>query len=161
MAKKMNTASLVREAIEPIAVEQGLMLWDVRFEKEGPEWFLRAFIDKEGGVGLDDCEKFSRAIDPILDQLDPTEHSYFLEVSSPGIGRTLTNDKHLDAYIEKEVELKLIRPDNEGKKEFFGMLKGYDDKEISTEIDGQTKAFDKKALAYIKASEQDLFGGKK
>ncbi len=161
MAKKINTAGLVREAIEPIAIEQGLLLWDVRFEKEGPEWFLRAFIDKEGGVGLDDCEKFSRAIDPILDKLDPTEHSYFLEVSSPGIGRTLTNDKHLDAYIEKEIELKLIRPDDEGNKEFFGVLKEYDDKEISIKVDEQTKAFDKKALAYIKASEQDLFGGKK
>ncbi len=160
MAKKLNTATVVRQAIAPIAEQQQIVLWDVRFEKEGPDWYLRAFIDKEGGIGLEDCEKFSRAIDPILDQLDPTEHSYFLEVSSPGIGRLLQNDDHLKAYIEKMVEVKLIRPDEAGKKEFVGMLKSYDDNSVSVLIEEELKTFDKKAMAFIKASEQDLFGGK-
>ncbi len=86
---KMNTAQACTKIAEPVAEELGLMLWDVRFEKEGSGWYLRFFIDKDGGVNIEDCENFSRKIDKVLDDADPIEQSYILEVSSPGIERNL------------------------------------------------------------------------
>ena len=89
-SKGGNTVSKVAALAKPIAEELGLSLWDVRFVKEGAQYYLRIFIDKEGGVSVDDCERMSRAIDKPLDELDPIEQSYILEVCSPGIERELS-----------------------------------------------------------------------
>ena len=87
MAEKKNTVAIVRDIAKPIADSLGLVLWDVRFQKEGANWYLRIFIDKEGGIEIDDCVNMSHAIEEPLDRLDPIEQSYNLQVSSPGIER--------------------------------------------------------------------------
>lgn len=152
MAKRKNTALLVKELVEPIAIEQGLTLWDVQFEKEGPDWQLRVIIDKGGSVSISDCEKLSRTIDPLLDELDPTDHPYYLIVSSPGIGRTLKTDAHLEAYLGEEIRVRLIRPDEDNKRDFIGRLTAYDTDTVT--LDG-IKSFVKKETASLKAADED------
>ena len=122
MKKQGNTASMVHTIAEPIAKELGLDIWDVRFLKEGANWYLRIFIDKEDGVNIEDCEKFSRAIDPILDEKDFIEQSYCLEVSSPGLERELTKDEHFDRFIGSDILVKLIRPIEGVGRELDGTL---------------------------------------
>lgn len=125
MAKgKPNTAAVCEALAQPILEQLGLSLWDLRFEKEGSGWFLRYFIDKEGGVDINDCERFSRAIDPVLDAADPIEQSYCLEVSSPGIERELTKPHHFAHYIGSEVTVRYIRPVDD-VREFVGKLLSY------------------------------------
>ena len=104
----------------------GLRLWDVRFEKEGSGWYLRYFIDKPGGVCIDDCERFSRAVDPLLDEADPIEQSYCLEVSSPGVERELTRPWHFEENLGRPVTARLISPRG-GVREFSGTLLRYAD----------------------------------
>ena len=110
----------------PIAQELSLELWDIQFVKEGSSYFLRIFIDKDGGVSIDDCEAMSRAIDKELDRVDPIEQSYCLEVSSPGIERTLTKDWHFEKYLGKKIKSRLIRPDAKGRRDIEGTLESYD-----------------------------------
>ena len=150
MAKgKESTASLCERIALPTAESMNLELWDVRFEKEGSGWFLRYFIDKEGGVTIDDCENFSRAIDPILDREDPIDKSYTLEVSSPGVERELKKDEHFLRYLGSKVTVRLIRAiDNE--KEFVGTLKGYSDGIITLDIDGEERNIEKKMCAFTR-----------
>ena len=100
---KKNTAEIAAELANPILLQMGLKLWDVRFEKEGGRWFLRYFIDKEGGVNINDCENFSRAIDPVLDAADPIDQAYCLEVSSPGVERDLVKPWHFEENIGRLV----------------------------------------------------------
>ncbi len=125
MSKGKNVVSLVSSLALPITEELGLMLWDVRFEKEGPDWFLRVLLDSKDGLSIDDCEAVSKRLDKLLDELDPIEQSYYLEVSSPGVERTLYTDAHLEAYTGQRVRVKLIRP-LEGKKEYTGLLSSFD-----------------------------------
>lgn len=132
--KKPNTVAVCSELAQPVLTQLGLTLWDIRYEKEGSSWFLRYFIEKEGGVSIDDCECFSRAIDKILDANDPVDQSYYLEVSSPGIERELVKDAHFEQYIGSEINVKLIRP-IEGVREFIGTLTSYHQGEISMLID--------------------------
>ena len=99
MAKK-NTAAVAEELAQPILDEMGLLLWDVVYEKEGSGWYLRYYVDKEGGIDINSCEAFSRAVEKALDAADPIEGSYTLEVSSPGIERQLTRDWHFEALME-------------------------------------------------------------
>lgn len=120
-----NTVKAVWELVEPIVEQFGLTLWDVRFVKEGADWFLRVFIDKDQGVNIQDCENVSRAIDKPLDQLDVIEQAYCLEVSSPGIERELIRDEHFQAYIGADVMVKMIRPIEGIGKEFSGVLTAY------------------------------------
>jgi len=108
--KKPRTVDIARQLAQPVAGQQGITLWDIRFEKEGANWYLRYFIDKPGGVNIVDCETFSRAIDSLLDEADPIEQSYILEVSSPGIERALTRPEHFEPYIGSTVHVRLIRP---------------------------------------------------
>lgn len=103
-----------------------MSLWDVVYEKEGGAWFLRILIDKEGGIGLEDCEAFTRAINPLLDEADPIEGNYYLEVSSPGIERLLRKPLHFASSIGKRVLIRLIRPLDDGRREFEGVLTGFD-----------------------------------
>ena len=123
MAGAKNIAETVYVGIEPIATELGLTLWDVEFVKEGARRILRVTIDSENGVTIEDCERMHRAIDPVLDEMDPIETSYDLEVSSPGIERELRTDAHIEASIGEVVELRLFAP-LEGQKRFEGVLSG-------------------------------------
>lgn len=120
-----NVAGVVRELILPVADELGYYIWDVEFVKEGAEKHLRITIDNEEGITIEDCEKFHRAIDPLLDEADPISESYILEVSSPGIERELKCEEHINACEGWDVEVKLYAP-RDGAKSFKGQLVGYD-----------------------------------
>lgn len=126
LRKKESTIEVAARLAQPLLEELGLVLWDLRFEKEGSLWYLRYFIDKEEGVTIDDCERFSRAIDKRLDAADPIDQSYTLEVSSPGIERELTKDWHYEACMGLELSVRLIRP-VDGVRDFVGTLTGYRD----------------------------------
>ncbi len=151
-----NTVNTVWEIAEPIAQSLGLEIWDVRFEKEGADWFLRIFIDKEGGVSIDDCVDMSHAIDKPLDEADPIEQSYCLEVSSPGLERDLKRDAHFEKSLGEKIMVKLIRP-VDGQREFKGILESYDNGnfELLSE-DGTKLMINKKETSYVKL---DDFGG--
>ena len=118
-----NIAGVVTELITPVADELGLLIWDVEFVKEGARRILRVTIDHEDGITIEDCERMHRAIDPVLDELDPIDTAYDLEVSSPGIERELRTDAHVDACIGEPVELRFFAP-FEGKKSMEGVLAG-------------------------------------
>lgn len=145
-----NVAETVREGIAPIAAELGLAIWDVEFVKEGARRILRVTIDSEQGITIDDCERMHRAIDPVLDELDPIDTAYDLEVSSPGIERDLRTDAHIDASVGEEVELRLFAP-LDGKKSFGGILMGRDGSgAVLLECDGEVKAFPRDAVAKLR-----------
>ncbi len=122
MAKNDNkTATVVREVLEGPINTLGYDVWDVEFVKEGSEWFLRITIDSENGIDIDDCEKVHRFIDPILDEVDPVETAYHLEVSSPGLERNIRTKEHFLACVGENVQIKLFAPKN-GGKQFEGIL---------------------------------------
>ncbi len=157
-AKKKGTASVVWELCEPIVNGFGLRLWDVRYVKEGAQWFLRVFIDKDGGVDITDCENVSRAIDKPLDELDPITDNYILEVSSPGIERELILDSHFEEFIGADIMVKMIRPIEGIGKEFKGVLKAYCDGMVTIEDhSGENEiVIAKKDTAYIKLDDFDI-----
>ncbi len=155
--KKPNTESLVREIIAPTVAELGYRLWDVRFQKEGTEHYLRITIDSENGIQLADCEKVSRAIDPLLDEADPIDCSYFLEVSSAGLGRPLTRAEHFDAVMGEQVRVHLIRAVN-GERDFVGCLAGYDASVTLTLSSGESITLEKSNISSVKLNDDcDLF----
>lgn len=117
-----NAAEKVYGLIKETVEAQGVSLWDVRFLKEGASWYLRVFIDKPEGISIDDCTNVSHAIDPIIDEADPIDVSYFLEVCSPGTERELTRQSHFEACIGKRVKIKLYKA-VDGVKELTGRLK--------------------------------------
>ena len=117
-----RVAELVKDKIENI----GYNLYDVEYAKEGPNYFLRIYIDSPNGIDLDDCEKVSNEINEILDEADYIKEQYFLEVSSPGVERILRKDEHLEQNIGKQVEAKLFRKDASNNKRYIGELKGFD-----------------------------------
>ncbi len=148
-----NVSAAVRKIAEPIAQELGVEIWDIRFVKEGADWFLRIILDKDGGIGIEDCEKFSRAIDKPLDEADPIEQSYCLEVSSPGLERDLTRPEHFEKYKGSAIKVKLIRP-HEGKREFSGILEDTDGKMIVLRLeDGSALEVDKKETSFIRLDD--------
>ncbi len=119
-----HTVRLIRQLVEEPVQALGLTLWDVRFVKEGASWYLRIFIDKEGGVSIDDCTDVSHAVDPILDEADPIDVSYYLEVCSPGLNRELREEAHYRAFIGSMVQLTLYKAEN-GSKSVQGILTDY------------------------------------
>ena len=150
-----NIAAAVWEIAKPIAEETGVEIWDIRFLKEGTDWFLRIFIDKDGGVDINDCENFSRAIDKPLDELDPIEQGYCLEVCSPGLERDLTRPEHFKKFTGSPIKVKMIRPVN-NVREFNGILEDSDGKTIVLRLeDGSALEFDKKETSYIKLDDFD------
>ena len=156
MAKRENTEDVVRRLVAPIAQAQGVTLWDVRFVKEGSEHYLRLTLDKEGGVGIADCEAFSRAVDPVLDEADPIRESYFLEVSSPGLGRSLTREEHFAAMMGRQVRVHTIRP-VEGERDFVGALAAYDGG-VTLETEDGVRRLEKSEIASVKLNDDaDLF----
>lgn len=132
MKKPKNIASAVTELLTPAVEGLGYRLWDVEYAKEGSEWILRITIDSEAGINIEDCERVHRAIDPILDNHDPIENSYRLEVSSPGLERVLRVDAHFLACVGQEVEVRLYRP-ADGQRVFRGILRAYENKTIVLE----------------------------
>ena len=156
MAKGKNTVAVVWELVEPYAEELGLRIWDVRFLKEGADWYLRIFIDKDGGVSIDDCVDMTHAINKPLDESDPIEQAYFLEVSSPGVERDLVRDEHFTAYVGEKIKVKMIRP-VEGKREFSGVLESYDDGSITIRCDDESGiTFTKKEASWVKLDDFDM-----
>lgn len=132
---KKNVAATVTELVSDTVKANGCELWDVEYVKEGADWHLRITIDREGGVGIDDCERVHRAIDPILDEADPIEGFYYLEVSSPGIERELKTDRHLSVSVGTLCEARLFAPLN-GTKSVTGRLTAYDSESVTLTPDG-------------------------
>ena len=156
MAKGGNTVKTVWDIVTPFAEELGLKIWDVRFLKEGSSWYLRIFIDKDGGVSIDDCVDLTHAINKPLDEVDPIEQAYFLEVSSPGVERDLVRDEHFTAYIGEKIKVKMIRP-VEGKREFGGILADYSDGNITISLEDEGGfTFTKKEASWIKVDDFDM-----
>ena len=140
----------VEKLIEPIIEKIGYELYDVEYAKEGKNFFLRIFIDNEKGIDLSDCEKVNDAITEILDDVDYIKEQYFLEVSSPGVERVLRKDKHLEKNIGQEINVKLFKKDENGKKEYTGILKGFDEKDIKIEEINKEFKIERKNISQIK-----------
>ncbi len=142
----------VENLLKPIVEKNGYQLYDVEYAKEGKNNFLRIFIDKENGIDLNDCEKVNDAITDILDEENYIKDQYFLEVSSPGVERVLRKEKHLEQNIGNEVVVKLFKKDENGKKEYQGILKNFNDEkiEILNEINQEITEIERKNIAQIK-----------
>ena len=149
MSKKETYETKTEELLKPIAEANQVEIYDVEYVKEGNEWFLRAYIDKEGGVDINDCVAVSRVLSDKLDEEDFIDEAYTLEVSSPGLGRTLKKDKHLEKSLGEEIEIKTYKP-IEKCKEFAGILKAYDADSITIETDGTEKVFTRADIAVIR-----------
>ncbi|WP_322172418.1 ribosome maturation factor RimP [Acutalibacter caecimuris] len=155
---KAGVAATVRALAGPLAEELGLRVWDVQYAKEGAEWVLRIYIDKEGGVGIDDCVDMTHAIDPVLDREDPVPQEYVLEVSSPGVNRRLTRPEHLQAYLGLPVRARLIRPLPDGAKELEGLLLEAGAEGLEIQLDEETSvSLQKKELAWVSALDDPAF----
>ena len=142
----MNTAQKVEQLLQKPVEELGFTLCDVEFVKEYGDWVLTIYIDKPEGVSIDDCERVSRAVDPLLDQADPIEQAYILSVSSLGLDRPLKKDADFSRNIGKRIEIKLFAPKN-GKKEFVGELVRFDDHSVVAGLDGGELTLERKAIA--------------
>ncbi len=149
MSQKEDYEKRTEELLKPIAEANGVRIYDVEYVKEGSDYYLRSYIDKDGGVSIDDCEAVSRALNEVLDKEDYIEDSYIMEVSSPGLGRVLKKDRHLEYSLGEEVEVKLFKPLN-GSKDFEGVLKAYDKETVTVEISGEDTAFVRKEIAIIR-----------
>lgn len=134
--KKLSKEELLEELIIPTIETLGYELTDLTFEKRGKDWFLTLFIDKENGVTLDDCETVSRAASTLLDEKDPIEQSYYLEVSSPGIDRPIKKEKDYLKNVDKKITIHLFAPLN-GNKDYSGVLKSYSKESLSLELENQ------------------------
>ena len=148
--KKQEILTEVEALVRPIAEENGYELVDVEYVKEGGTWYLRAYIDKPGGITVDDCETVSREFSDRLDEEDFIEDSYVMEVSSPGLGRPLKKDRDYARCLGKEVELKTYKP-VEKEKEFTGTLKAYDEDKVTIILeDNREMTLNRKDLALIR-----------
>lgn len=146
----LKVIGLIKNPIESL----GLTLWDVRFVKEGASWYLRVFIDKEDGINIDDCTDVSHLIDPIIDEADPINVSYYLEVCSPGLERELSEPWHFERYIGKAVKVKLIRP-RDNKKEFLGVLTAYDGGVTINDGEAELR-FEKNEIVNVRLDDADI-----
>ena len=140
----------VTNLVEPIIEKIGYELYDVEYAKEGKNYFLRIFIDSEKGIDLNDCEKVNDAITDILDTENYIKDQYFLEISSPGIERVLRKDKHLEKNIGTDINVKLFKKDENGKKEYLGKLKEYNQNEIVIEQEEKEIKIERKNISNIK-----------
>ena len=132
-----KTEKKVWELAEPITVQEECFIYDVEYVKEGGVWFLRVYIDKDGGVSLDECEAVSRALSTVLDEADPIQQNYYLEVSSPGIERKLKTKEHFDRYIGETIDIGLYKAINKSKQ-LTGKLISFEDDVITVEVGGES-----------------------
>ena len=140
---------IVRELAQPVTEENGCELWDVEYVREAGQWYLRIYIDKEGGVNIIDCENISRTLDPMLDEADPIPDSYVFEVGSAGAERELKRPGDFEKFMGSEVELRLYQPVN-GSKVFIGTLEGYNAGDVTIKTAKDTLSFVKSQVALVK-----------
>ena len=139
----------VTQFAQPIVEANGCKLWDVEYVREGSERFLRLYIDKDGGVDIDDCERVHRAVDPILDEKDPISESYHFEVCSAGLERALKRPGDFAQFMDSPIMVKLYRPRN-GLKEIPGILRGYEEGRVTVEAGKETITFEKSEVALVR-----------
>ena len=149
MSKKETYETKTEQLLTPIAEKYGVEIYDVEYVKEGSDWYLRAYIDKPDGVNIIDCENVSRALSDVLDAEDFIPDAYILEVSSPGLGRTLKKDRHLEKSLGEKVEIKTYKP-IDGHKEFTGILKAYDGDTITIVEEEADRVLSRKEIALIR-----------
>ena len=149
MAKREEYESKVEAWLLPLLEKYKFELVDVEYVREAGLWYLRAYIDKEGGVNIQDCEDVSRAFSDRLDEEDFIEDAYILEVSSPGLGRALKKDRHFEKSLGEKVEIRLYQP-QDGKKEYEGVLKAYDGTTVTIDMDGEEKQFARPDIALVR-----------
>ena len=149
MAQGKSVVEAVTEGIAPVAEQLGYVLWDVEYVKEGARRMLRVTIDNDEGITIEDCERMHLAIDPVLDEIDPIDVAYDLEVSSPGIERDLRTDFHIDACVGERVELRFFAP-FEGKKSMEGILLGRRDNLLLLEIGGEQRELPRSVISKIR-----------
>lgn len=149
MSKREIYEEKATRLLEPIVAAHNCEIYDVEYVNEAGEWYLRAYIDKEGGVTINDCEAVSRAMSDALDENDFIDDAYYLEVSSPGLGRALKKDSHFAKSIGDEVELKTFKPIDK-QKEFSGILKAFDAETITLEINSQDVSFKRSDVAQVR-----------
>ena len=145
----MKVTEIVQKLAEPVVTEHGCTLWDVEYVREGDQRFLRLYLDKEGGVDIDDCEAVSRAMDPLLDEADPIPESYHFEVCSAGLERVLKRPSDFERFLGSPVTVKLYRTLN-GRKEIPAVLTGYCDGRITVEAGTETITFEKSQVAQVR-----------
>ncbi len=145
----MKVTELVAKLAQPVVEEKGCELWDVEYVREGSERFLRIYLDKEGGVDINDCEAVSRAMDPILDEADPIPESYHFEVCSAGLERALKRPGDFARFLGSPITVKLYRPRN-GLKEIPGVLRGYEEGRVTLEAGKETITFEKSEVALVR-----------
>lgn len=139
----------VSKLARPVVEQNGCSLWDVEYLREAGTWYLRVYIDKAGGVSIDDCERISRALDPLLDEADPIPESYVFEVGSAGAERELKRPSDFEQFMGSKVELRLYQP-LDGSKSFVGTLCGYDNGDVTINIAGAEKRFEGQKLAQVR-----------
>lgn len=150
--KKTNIAAKVRAAVEGAITEAGYSLWDVSYYKEGPEMILEIAIDKECGISINDCSAVTRLIEPIIDELDPIEESYCLQVASAGTVRPLDKDEHISFACQGGLTVNIgLYVAVDGSKEYSGVITSYDDDSIDLDCEGTVRRFEKKQIAKINA----------
>jgi ribosome maturation factor RimP len=149
MSKREVYESRTEELLGPIVEKYGVEIYDVEYVKEGNDWYLRAYIDKPEGVNIIDCENVSRALSDALDAEDYIPDAYILEVSSPGLGRTLKKDRHLEKSLGETVELRTYKPIDK-RKEFSGILKAFDKDTITIEDETGERVFARAETALIR-----------
>ena len=142
---------IITELARPIVEQIGCELWDVEYVSEGGQWYLRVYIDKDGGISIDDCEKVSRALDPIIEEKDPIPTSYIFEVSSAGLERTLKQPAHFQRFLGENVEVKLYKP-LEGSKLYSGTLSAYENGAVTLDFGGKFITFTKEQVASVRLS---------
>lgn len=147
--KRTDIEAYVEELVMPIIEEGNFELVDVEYVKEGANWYLRIYADKEGGINIDDCVTISRAIEVKLDEKDIIEDAYILEVSSPGLGRQLKKERDYKRSLGEEIEFKLYKARNK-QKEFEGILKDFDENTFTITIDEEDVVFDRKEIAMMR-----------
>lgn len=149
MTRREEYESRTEAFLLPVLAEHNFELWDVEYVKEAGTWYLRAYIDKEGGIAVDDCEVISRILSDWLDQTDFIEDSYILEVSSPGLGRPLKKERDFERSLGEEVEIRLYKALNK-QKEFTGILKAYDKETVTIETTEGELVFNRSDIALIR-----------
>ena len=145
----MKVTDIVTKIAQPVVEAHGCQLWDVEYVREGDQRFLRLYLDKEGGVDITDCEKISRAVDPILDAEDPIAESYHFEVCSAGLERALKRPGDFERFMGSPIMIKLYRPRN-GLKELPGILRGYEEGRVTAECGKETITFEKSEIALVR-----------
>ena len=145
----MKVTEVVAKLAEPVVTAHGCELWDVEYVREGSDYFLRLYLDKEGGVDITDCEAISRAMDPILDEADPIATSYIFEVCSAGLERALKRPSDFERFMGSAITVKLYRPRN-GLKEIPCTLTGYENGKVTVLSGKETITFEKSEVALVR-----------